>query len=74
MFLQMNCTAHALVGSGNAVRKMQRLREIFEKRFSMNLKTPLREEEAAFGAALVSMVSAKFKSSLKEAQELIKYC
>lgn len=74
MFLQMNCTPKALVGSGNAVRKMQRLREIFEKRFSMKLKIPLREEEAAFGAAIVSMVSAKLKSSLKEAQELIKYC
>ena len=62
-----------LVGSGNGIRKNVLMQKIAEIIFGMNLKIPKCEEEAAFGAALQSLVTSGMVSSLESVQEKIRY-
>ena len=54
-------------------RKNPALRRAFERTFGLEMQIPTHSEEAAFGAALAAMTSAKLKPSLEEAQRLIQY-
>lgn len=62
-----------LVGSGNGLRKNKALQRIAENVFNSELYIPQRKEEAAYGAALCSMVSGKIYDDILTAQKLIKY-
>ena len=62
-----------LVGSGNGIRRNPLMQELAEKLFGMTLNIPKCQEEAAYGAALHSLVSAGLAGSLEEVQEKIKY-
>lgn len=66
-------SAMNLVGSGNGIRKNVLMQKIAEIIFGMNLKIPKCEEEAAFGAALQSLVTSGMVSSLESVQEKIRY-
>jgi sedoheptulokinase len=46
--------AHALIGSGNGIRRNPLLAEIISSRFGLPLRMPEWEEEAAVGAAIVA--------------------
>jgi sedoheptulokinase len=48
----------ALVISGNAVRKNPAFRRMLKDVFHMNVRMPLHKEEAAFGAAMFSAMTA----------------
>ena len=61
------------VGSGNGIRRNRLMQELAEKMFGMKLSIPKCQEEAAFGAALHSLVSAGLTESLQEAQRIIQY-
>lgn len=65
--------ARILVGSGNGFRKNPLLRELAKELFQMPVAVPLCREEAAYGAAIQSLASLGFVSSLKEMQEKIAY-
>lgn len=77
MYEEMNrMTGHKavnLVGSGNGIRRNALMRELAEEIFRMPMRIPACEEEAAYGAALQSLVSAGFLPSLAEAQKRIAY-
>jgi len=62
-----------MVASGNGIRLNRHLTERFARVFGLLLSIPKHKEEAAFGAALFSMVVAGVKDDIKEAQELIRY-
>lgn len=62
-----------LVGSGNGIRRNRLMQELAEKMFGMKLSIPKCQEEAAFGAALHSLVSSGLTESLQEAQRIIQY-
>ena len=62
-----------MVASGNGIRLNKHLTERFVKTFGLPLSIPKHQEEAAFGAALFSMVAAGEKDNIQEAQELIHY-
>lgn len=62
-----------LVGSGNGLRKNKLMQKMAEKLFGMKLYIPKCQEEAAYGAALHSLVSAGLKKSLKDVQYKIQY-
>lgn len=62
-----------LVGSGNGIRRNSYMKEIIEQIFSMKMQIPVHEEEAAFGAALYSLVSAGYHTTMEEAQRIIQY-
>ena len=61
-----------LVGSGNGIRKNTLLAKLIEERFSLPLKIPLYEEEAAVGAALCAL-SALEEKSLSDISNTIRY-
>ena len=65
--------ATRLVGSGNGIRRNPLMQELAEKLFGMPLNIPKCQEEAAYGAALHSLVSAGLAESLEEVQKKIKY-
>lgn len=65
--------ANRLVGSGNGIRRNPLMQEMAEKLFGMQLNIPKCQEEAAYGAALHSLVSAGLKESLEEVQQKIQY-
>lgn len=77
MYEEMNrMTGHKavnMVGSGNGIRKNALMRKLAEEIFRMRIVIPACEEEAAYGAALQSLVSAGFFRSLEEAQKRIAY-
>ena len=73
MYLEMKSEKHGIVASGNGIRKNPALINAFEKKFNSTMKIPNHFEEAAFGAALFAMVSARIVKSAKEAQKMIKY-
>lgn len=50
--------AGRLVGAGNGIRRNALMREMAEEMFRMPMTIPVCEEEAAYGAALGSLVSA----------------
>lgn len=62
-----------LVGSGNGIRRNSLMQELAEKMFGMKLSIPKCQEEAAFGAALYSLVSAELVESLQQVQSIIQY-
>ncbi len=62
-----------IIGSGNGIRYNKALVERFEAKFVNELKIPLQQEEAAFGAALYGYTAAGYCDNIQEAQKLIKY-
>lgn len=62
-----------LVGSGNGIRRNTLLRELAEEMFGMKLMIPVCKEEAAYGAALYSLVAAGIEKSLQDVQKKIRY-
>lgn len=66
--------ATKLVGSGNGIRKNKLMQELAEEMYGMKMQIPLYQEEAAYGAALYSLVAAGLESDFSEVQKKIKYC
>ncbi len=62
-----------IVCSGNGIRKNAALQKVASEIFSAKIKIPYYEEEAAYGAALTSLVAVGKVSDIKEAQNLIIY-
>lgn len=62
-----------LVGSGNGIRRNRLMRELAEEMYGMKMKIPACKEEAAYGAAIYSMVAAGLVENLAQAQSRIKY-
>lgn len=62
-----------LVGSGNGIRKNTLMRELAEEMYGMKMLIPVCKEEAAYGAAIYSMVAAGLVENLAQAQSKIKY-
>ncbi len=62
-----------IVCSGNGIRKNAALQKVVSEMFSAEIKIPLYEEEAAYGAALTSLVAIGKAENIDEAQKLIKY-
>lgn len=62
-----------LVGSGNGIRQNSLMRELAQNLFGMPMKIPACKEEAAYGAALGSLVSAGYAESMAEVQKKIQY-
>lgn len=73
MYLEMDVKRSGIVASGNGIRKNPALKKAFEGKFGAAIKVPNHLEEAAFGAALFGIVSAKLLPDAKTAQKLIKY-
>lgn len=73
MFTEIKTTKTGIVASGNGIRKNAALKAVVEDMFSSKIKTPLHLEEAAVGAALFALVSARIYKNAAEAQQLIKY-
>ncbi|MBR5460798.1 MAG: hypothetical protein IKV53_07980 [Clostridia bacterium] len=73
MYLLMNEKRCGIVGSGNGIRKNRALQRIMEKRFGGELSIPVHHEEAAYGAALFSLISAGYFKSAEEVQRLIRF-
>ena len=65
--------AVCLVGSGNGIRRNLLMRELAEEMYGMKMKIPVCKEEAAYGAAIYSMVAAGLVENLAQAQSRIKY-
>lgn len=62
-----------LIGSGNALRMNDVLRQMIVKTFKMPLYIPLHHEEASYGAALFALVASGIFENLHAAQKLISY-
>ncbi len=62
-----------IVCSGNGIRKNLALQKVVSEIFEAEIKIPLYEEEAAYGAALTSLVAVGKADNIDEAQKLIKY-
>ena len=62
-----------IVCSGNGIRKNLALQKVVSEMFEAEIKIPLYEEEAAYGAALTSLVAIGKAENIDEAQKLIKY-
>ena len=73
MYRSMGVQKSGIVGSGNAIRHNRKLIEIIEKRFAQELKIPMHEEEAAYGAALFALVACGIFKNAAEVQKLIHY-
>ena len=73
MYRVMGCERKGLVGSGNGIRKNPHLVRICEETFKMAMKTPMHLEEAAIGAAMISLVSVGAFSNAKSVQKAIRY-
>lgn len=66
--------ATKLVGSGNGIRKNKLMQELAQDLYGMKMEIPLYQEEAAYGAALYSLVAAGLEKDFAEVQKKIKYC
>lgn len=66
--------ATKLVGSGNGIRKNKLMQQLAEELYGMKMEIPLYQEEAAYGAALYSLVAAGLEKDFAEVQKKIKYC
>lgn len=73
MYFQANADASGLVCSGNGTRKNPALRKIISKMFDKTIKIPYYEEEAAYGAALASLVACGECSDIRSACSKICY-
>lgn len=65
--------ADKLVCSGNGIRKNAALRKVVSGMFGCEIRIPLFEEEASFGAALAASVACGMSKSIPEACSMIKY-
>ncbi len=65
--------ADKLVCSGNGIRKNAALRRVVSDMFGCEIKIPLFEEEASFGAALAASVACGMSENISKACEMIKY-
>lgn len=65
--------ADKLVCSGNGIRKNSALRRVVAEMFGCEIKIPLFEEEASFGAALAASVACGLCENISEACKMIKY-
>ncbi len=65
--------ASRMVGSGNGLRRNPLLRHIFSDLFGMPMLVPLYEEEAAYGAALLTLHAMGLYAAPQDAQALIQY-
>ncbi len=77
MYIEMCSMAETkaihLVGSGNGIRRNCLMRELAKELFRMPMQIPVCKEEAAYGAALQSLVSAGHGRSIEEMQKRIQY-
>ncbi len=73
MYKNAGKKADILVCSGNGIRKNAALRRVFAEMFGCEIRIPLFEEEASFGAALAASVACGFFNSISAACEMIKY-
>jgi len=73
LFNRMNSSCKALVGSGNGIRKNAAFAKALSDTFNASLKIPLHKEEASFGAALFSLVTANIYPCIEDAQKIIQY-
>ncbi len=62
-----------LVGAGNGLRKNPFLQQVIADAFGLELRIPVHEEEAAYGAALFALTCSGFCRDIGEAQEKICY-
>ena len=62
-----------LVCSGNGIRKNAALRKVVSDMFGCEIKIPLFEEEASFGAALAASVACGMNANISQACKMIKY-
>ena len=62
-----------LVCSGNGIRKNSSLRRVVSSMFGCEIKVPLFEEEASFGAALAASVACGMSEDISQACKMIKY-
>jgi sedoheptulokinase len=62
-----------LVGSGNGIRLNKPMATIASEIFGLPVRIPLYEEEAAYGAALLAMVSSGQFGSVPDVQKLVRY-
>lgn len=62
-----------IVCSGNGIRKNKALQKVASEVFGAEIKIPRYEEEAAYGAALASLVAVAEAATIDEAQKLIIY-
>ena len=65
--------ADKLVCSGNGIRKNSALRKVVSEMFGCEIRIPLFEEEASFGAALAASVACGMSENISEACKMIKY-
>lgn len=65
--------AKMLVCSGNGIRKNVALRKVVSDMFGCEIKIPLFEEEASFGAALAASVACGMCGNISEACGMIRY-
>ncbi len=65
--------AEKLVCSGNGIRKNAALRRVVSEMFGCQIKIPLFEEEASFGAALAASVACGMSADISDACKMIKY-
>ncbi len=65
--------AKKLVCSGNGIRKNAALRRVVSEMFGCEIKIPLFEEEASFGAALAASVCCGMSKNISDACKMIKY-
>ncbi|PHV70482.1 hypothetical protein CS063_10360 [Sporanaerobium hydrogeniformans] len=73
MYRLMPSKSGKMIGSGNGIRKNPALQKIFCLVFEKELLIPEHCEEAAFGAALFSMVASGMYKNFSEAREIINY-
>jgi sedoheptulokinase len=73
IYLLMGEKKSGLVGSGNGIRKNPLFVKALEERFGAKMKTPLHEEEAAFGSALFALIAVGEYKDEKQARQNIKY-
>lgn len=73
MYKESSAAVSSIVGSGNGIRKNPALQRIICKMFESEMKIPYYEEEAAFGAALSSLVACGECESIQFACSKIRY-
>lgn len=74
MFLKMpHESTDTLVISGNAVRKNPALRQMLKQVFGMETALPIHKEEAAFGAAMFSALTADPDANPEVIRDCIRY-
>ncbi len=73
MYSATNIKKTGIVGSGNGIRQNEALIKIIENKFGATLKIPLHTEEAAYGAAMFSLISSGIYKNVSEAQKIIKF-